>query len=255
MSADFNVASPDTASGSSVTELTTGAYTPGGSDRLLIGVMATGDVSAATHTGMDHPAAGGALTAVGSAVALGTHGRSSVWRLISPAASSATTKGVWGSSQGESAIGGIAYSGVDQTTPIKLSSIVTNTGTVTATTAFTATVNVATVAGEKVFAFAFFHETSAMVNPGATEGAGCTPVYDIEGTQMGGFGACMAVERTASGTSTTMSVDFSAAVNMNGHWSIHAFVINAAAGGGVAKGPPPQLLRNRAARLAVLMGF
>jgi hypothetical protein len=235
MTVAFDSVTPDTESSAGTTTLTSGSWTIAGSDRLLLGVIATGDVTAATHSGMDHPAAGGALASV-SNLAIGTHARLSLWRLIAPAAAANTTKGTWGSSQGEAAIGGVSYTGVDQATP--LGTPVTNTGTVTSSTAFSASVNVTTVVGDLVFAVVFFHDTASQVNVAVAVAGGATGRYDIEGTQIGGFGALQCMELVATSTTTTMQADFSAATNMQGHWGIiAAVVINAASGGGPVKAP------------------
>jgi hypothetical protein len=229
MAITYDSVTPDTESSAGTTTLTSGSWTIAGSDRLLLGIIATGDVSAATHSGMDHPAAGGALTSV-SNLAISTHARLSLLRLIAPAAASNTTKGDWGSSQGEACIGGVSYAGVDQTTP--LGTPVTNTGTINTTTAFSASVDITTVVGDLVFAVAFYHEGAEARNPAVAPAGGATGRYEIEGTQIGGWGAMQCIELIASGTTTTMQADFSASLNMNGAWGIIAVVVNAAGGGG-----------------------
>lgn len=228
----YDSVTPDTESAAGTTTLTSGAWTIAGADRLLIGVIGTGDLTGSNPTGMDHPAAGGALTQIGATLSIGTHAKLSTWRLIAPAAASNTTKGTWAASQGEACIGGVSYTGVDQTTPAGTS--VTATGAVTTAT-FTATAPaLTTVVGNLCFAVAFFHETGSPGATGATPGGGATGRYDIEAAQIGGWGALQCAEFVATGTSTVMSVDFSDAVARNGSWGIIAFVVNAAAGGGGA---------------------
>jgi hypothetical protein len=228
MAITYDSVTPDTESSAGTTTLTSGSWTITGSDRLLLGVIGTGDVSSAAHSGMDHPAAGGALTQVGSTLAVGTHANLSLWRLIAPATSANTTKGTWAGSQGEACIGGVSYTGVDQTTPV--GTAVTNTGAVSATTAFSATVNVTTVVGDLVFAVAFFHEVSNPRNPAVAPAGGATGRYDIEGAQVGGWATMQCMELVATGTTTTMQADFSSALNMGGDWGIIAVVVNAAGG-------------------------
>lgn len=229
MAVAFDAVTPDTASGAGTSTLTSGSWTIAGSDRLLIGIIATGDTAAAGHSGMDHPAAGGALTQIGSTLALGVHGNLSAWRLIAPAASSNTTKGTWASSQGEATIAGVSYTGVDQTTPINISSIATATGQCDGSGVGTATVNVTTSPGDLVFAAVWQHNQSAATAPLVAPAGGSTGRYETEGAQIGSYGALQCIELVASGTTTTMSVDITSAdATPFGNWGIIAFVVNAA---------------------------
>jgi hypothetical protein len=224
MAVAYDSVCPDTASGSSATELTSGAWTISGSDRVVLGVIATGDVTGQNPSNMDHPTAGGALTQAGSTVSLGTHGKLSLWRRVAPTTGSNTSHGAWAASQGENCIGLVSYTGVDQTTPLGTPATA-NANISGPVASFTATVNITTVVGDTVFAVAFFHETSTNSVPQATPAGGSTGRYEVEGAQMGGFGAVQCIELVATGTTTTMSVDFTG-TNMRGDWGMIAVVLH-----------------------------
>lgn len=244
MAIAFDNVCPDTESSAGTTQLTTGAWTIAGSDRVVFGVIASGDASGANPTSMDHPTAGGALTQVGSTLNVGSHARLSLWRRIAPSTGSNTSHGDWAASQGEACIGMVSYTGVDQATPV--GTPVTATGNVNIQTAFTATVNITTVVGDLVFAVAFYHEVSFSSSTTATPAGGSTGRYDIEATQIGGWGAMQCIELVATGTTTTMSVDFADASLRTGDWGIIAVVINDVAGGQ----PPRTIHQSRLRRAA-----
>lgn len=178
---------------------------------------------------------GDALTQIGSTLTVSANARLSAWRLIAPSAESNTSYGNWAASQDECSIGMVSYTGVDQTTPV--GTPVTNTGSSGSGTSVTATVDVTTTVGQTVFAVAFVNlSSSADTTITAAPGTGCTERYDIDGSQLGGWSALGAVERVATGTTTTVSVDFSWSVLDVASWGIIAFVVNASAGAAVTPG-------------------
>lgn len=230
MAVAFDNVTPDTASAAGVSTLTSGAWTIAGLNRLLLGFIATGDVAGQNPSGMDHPAAGGPLTQVGSTLSIGTHAKLSAWRLIAPPTGSNTTKGTWAATQGEACIGGVSYTGVDQTTPVVIASVATATGANDGSGNATATVNVTTNAGDLVVACAFTHNTSSATGPLAAPAGGSTGRYDVEGAQIGSFAAVQVIELVATGVSTAMTVNFTSSdTSPNGGWGIIAFVVKTAA--------------------------
>jgi hypothetical protein len=224
MAIAYDNVSPDTSTGAGATELTTGAWTVSGSNRCIIGFIFTNGGTGSTHNSFNHPAAGGVFTQVGSQFNVDANKRLSMWRRVAPDTGSNTSKGVWGNTQDECCIGAVSYTGVDQITPA--GTPVTASGTTPGTTA-TATVDVTTVAGDLVFAVAFVTNSFASSNISATPAGGSTGRYDVEGSgSMGGFAAVQAIELVASGTTTTMSVDFATLPGTGGFWGIMAVVIN-----------------------------
>lgn len=232
MTIAYDNLSPDTSSTGNVASLTSGSWTMGsGSNRLLLGFIGTGAGSVASHTGMKWGGSGGtALTIVGSRLNIGSFWQLSAWRLIAPASGSSTLYGNWAGAQDESAIGGVSYSGCDQSTPV--GTAVTATGSSTAAQA-----TVTTVAGDVVIAAVWTGATSAF-NPTFTPvGPSATARYDIAGSQLGFEGMCL-VEAVATGTSTTVG----ATISTSATWGVIAFLVKAASAGGPANNPAAALL-------------
>lgn len=234
MAIAYDSVSPDTSTAAGASTLTSGAFTIAGSDRLLLGFMAAAASSGrATHSEMRRGNSGGTLlTQIGSTLDVGTGGRLSTWRLIAPAAASDTIYGLLSDSDDEVAIGGVSYTGVDQTTPV--GTPVTNTGTIVGSASGNMTVAVTTVSGDVVVA-AFWVVATTAANPDLTPNGTPTPTgrYDIETTQLG-FEALQVQEVVATGTSTTVSCQYSSGGAFSGDWGVIAFVVNAAAGGSSA---------------------
>jgi hypothetical protein len=222
----YDSVSPDTSTGAGATTLTTGAWTVSGSERCIIGFIFTNGGTGSTHTNFDHPAASGPFVQIGAQFNVDTNKRFSMWQGVAPPTGSNTSKGTWGNTQDECCIGAVSYTGVRQVVPVGIP--VTANGTTSGTTA-TATVNITTVVGETVFAVAFVTNSFTSSNIAATPAGGSQGRYDVEGSgSMGGFAAVQAIELVATGTTTTMSVDFSTLDSGGGFWGIMAVVINAA---------------------------
>lgn len=236
MAIAYDSVSPDTSTAAGASTLTSGAFTISGSDRLLIGVTAAAAASGrATHSGMKWRGSGGtALTQIGSTLDVGTGGRLSTWRLIAPDAVSDTIYGLLSDSDDEVAIGGVSYTGVDQTTPV--GTPVTNTGTIVGSASGNMTATVTTTAGDLVVAVFWLVATSA-ANPDLTPNGTPTPTgrYDIETTQLG-FEALQVQEVVATGTSTTVSCQYSSGGSFSGDWGVIAFVVNASGGTQITPG-------------------
>jgi hypothetical protein len=226
MGVAYDSVSPDTSTGAGATTLTTGAWTVSGTERCIIGFIFTNGGTGSTHTNFDHPAAGGAFTQIGSQFNVDANKRFSMWRLVEPPTGSNTSKGTWGNTQDECCIGAVSYTGVHQSAPV--GSPVTASGTTPGTTA-TATVDITTVVGETVFAVAFVTNSFTSSNIAATPAGGSQGRYDVEGSgSMGGFAAVQAIELVATGTTTTMSVDFATLPGTGGFWGIMAVVVKEA---------------------------
>jgi hypothetical protein len=235
MAISYDNVSPDTSTGAGASQLTTGTWTVSGTDRCIIGFIFTNGGTGSTHNSFDHPAAGGAFTQIGSQFNVDANKRLSMWRRVAPATGSNDSKGVWSNSQDECCIGAVSYTGVDQTTPAGTTA--TASGTTPGTSA-TATVNISTAVGDFVFAVAFVTNSFTSSNNQATPAGGSTGRYEVEGSgSMGGFAAVQAIELVATGTTTTMSVDFTGLPGTGGFWGIMAAVINDAAPAEVTQVP------------------
>lgn len=232
MAIAYDNVSPDTATQVAGTSLTSAAWTIAGSDRLLFGFIGTAaGGGGAAHSGMKWGGSGGtALTQIGSTLTVGSPGRLSAWRLIAPTAASQTLYGNWAASQDESCIGGVSYTGVDQTTPVGTPA--TNTGSFAGVTSGNATVNVTTVSGDLVVA-CFWVVAQSAADPQMTPNGTPTPTgrYECEGAQLT-YEALQVQEVVATGTTTTVSCQYSSGAAFSGDWGVIAFVVNAAAGGG-----------------------
>lgn len=231
MAIAYDNVSPDTSSTANVASLTSAAWTIAGSDRCLFGFIGTGTGgTATTHTEMRwNGSSGTLLSQIGTTLSVGTPGRLSAWRLIAPTAASQTLYGLWAAAQDETAIGGVSYTGVDQTTPVGTPA--TNTGTITGSASGTMSVTISTTAGQKVLAV-FWVVTTSAADPQLTPSGTPTPTgrYEIEGAQLG-FEAMQVQEVDATGTSTTVSCDYSSGAAFSGSWGAIAFVVNEAVGG------------------------
>lgn len=99
-----------------------------GSDKFLMGFIASGDGSPADPSGIKWGGSGGTgLTKQGSTLGIGPYGKLSLYTLVAPADQTSTVYYYWPSAQGEAASGAILLTGANQSTP--LGTIATNTGT------------------------------------------------------------------------------------------------------------------------------
>lgn len=232
MAIAYDNLSPDTSSTGNVANLTSGSWSISGSDRVLFGFIGTGTGgTAATHSAMRWNGSGGTdLTQIGSTINAGAGGRVSAWRLVAPTAASQTLYGLWSTNQDETAIGGVSYTGVDQTTPVGTPS--TNTGVITGSASGTMSVTITTAVSDVVVAV-FWMTCTTAANPTLTPSGTPTPTgrYEVEGATLG-YEAMQVQEVVATGTSTTVSCDYSSGGAFSGDWGAIAFVVNAASGGG-----------------------
>lgn len=227
MAIAYDNVSPDTV-GSAVTSVTSSAWSiAAGADRILVGFLASVDASPAAHSGMKWGGAGGtALTQVGSTYSAGLYTRLSAWRLIAPTAASQTLYGNVAASQGYLAAAGLSYSGVDQTTPTGTTA--TNSGSVTNSFGFDATVTIATAVNDVVlacFVIVDGNGSTPLMTPNGTPAS--TGRYDNESA----IYSIQAQEVVATGTSTTVSCNIApTASNITGDWGAFALILNPVAG-------------------------
>ena len=219
-------------SGTSVSNLTTSAWTIAGSDRLLVAGMGWGDGTPGNYTAIKWGGSGGtSLTQVGSTVAGGSFHKVAMARLIAPTAASQTLYGEISAAAAAMAVGGVSFTGVDQTTPLGTSA--TNSGTGSDTT-FTPTVNVSSATGEVVIDIAY---------GGSDDGTGTTLTISA------GTGQTMRWEQESIATfdAGTMSTEAGAATVTMSHtftfnnfqpwaWGIIGVGIKEAAAGAAAPG-------------------
>ena len=211
--------------GTAVANLTTGAWTIAGSDRVLIAGMGWSDGTPATYTSIKWGGSGGtALTQIGSTLASGSFHRVAVARLIAPTAASQTLYGEVSAAQGEFCLGGVSFTGVHQTTPVGTEATATGSGT---GTTFTATVDVSSAADEVVIDMAYGGSTSNAGTQTIAVGAGQTMRWEQE--SIGTFQA--GTQSTEPGAaSVTMSEDYTITSSAYA-WGI--------IGVGIKPAPPP----------------
>ena len=97
-----------------------------GSNRALFVCLNTDPNIAVSHIKLD----GVAFTEISGTVRTGV-GRNSIWYLMSPASGAGTITITWGASAGYVGMSAISFTGVDQTTPVNTSNIVSSYNTVT----------------------------------------------------------------------------------------------------------------------------
>lgn len=260
MAIAFDSADPsdaNSASGAGTTSLTSTNFTiSSGANRVAIGFDCTGDSTGANPTGMKWQGSSGtALTQHGATLSIGTHAKLSTWKLTAPAAAVGAAYGNWSATQGEACIPMVAYTGVDQTTP--LGTAATAVGNTDAAGNATATVNITTVVGDLVVAAVFLHNAATSSNPTIAANQG-TERYKAQTTAIGGFGAVVVWDFVATATTTTMSAAIASAEHgLTNAWGITAAVVNPAAGGGgsAAADGYQSLNRNRPGRGPYSLGL
>lgn len=209
-------------SGANVASLTTASWTISGTNRYLIGGAASGAGTRTNVSSMKWGGSGGAdLTLIGSQRDVDPYWRMSQWGRVAPAASTTTFYAAWSSNQDETAMGAIAFEGVDQSTPIGTQAFATGTTT-------NPSLNVTSVAGDEVVDLVW--AVAAVVdNHTIAATAGQTSRVEVEGTDLG-FEALGMSHKPAVGTSTTMSwTNSNAGTNGWGHLGVP---LKTAAGGG-----------------------
>lgn len=146
--------------------------------------------------------------------------KASLWRLVSPSATTATVRASWGSNQSERLVAVWVGTGIDTTTPN--GTIAQNTGTTAAvssgaitTTSGSLVVMLATLLSGSGTPLSFNSPSGTERNEGSTSG---TP-FDTSATQ----------DTTAAGTSTTMTWTISSTPSS---WASFGFQVNDATGGG-----------------------
>jgi hypothetical protein len=209
-----------------VASLTTSSFTIGGSDRYLVAGVCSGAGTPVNPTEARWGGSGGTLmTKESTTLDVGATFKTSMYRLLAPTAQTSTLYCLWPSNQDETALGGISFTGVDQTTPVRSSASATGTGS--------PTVNVTTVADDMVVDVMWAGEATGTSTTLAVGGSQTSRI-EIEGTDLGGFEALGMSHETATGTSVTMSWTITDATTNN--WGIRALpLIPAAAAGGGAR--------------------
>lgn len=220
--------------GTAVANLTTGAWTIAGSDRLLVAGLGWADGSPPTYSAIKWGGSGGTtLTQVGSTLSAGSFHRVAMARLIAPTAASQTLYGEVSGTTGELCVGGVSFTGVEQTTPLGTAS--TNTGSGSGTN-FTATVDVTSASDEVVIDVAYAGTTSGG-NGSCTVAVGAGQTMRWEQENISNFSAGTQSTEPGAGT-VTMSEAFTFGITDAYAWGIIGVGIKPAAGGGGGGGGP-----------------
>lgn len=200
------------------TTLESASFAVGGSNRVLYVFVATGAGTPVAPSAVKWGGSGGvSLSQIGTTIDHHANGKFSLWRLIAPAAQTATVHVTWPSAQDERYFIAYAAKDADQTTPnntVAQASGSSNTPSVAATS----------VAGDLVICGATFLDTGGTSETLSTTD---TSRQEIEGADLV-FEGMGVSEKTATGTSTTMSWT----ISDPDPWGIFALAINGAAAGG-----------------------
>jgi hypothetical protein len=205
------------------TILETGAFTAGGSNRVLYVLAGSGAGTPVDPSAVKWGGSGGAsLTKLGATLDMGSNAKASLWRLIAPATGSNTVHVTWGSAQDERWVIAVQVQDADQTTPNN--TVATATGT-NASPTVTAT----SVSGDLVLDFVSFLDIggqSFQLTDDVPDS-----LQELEGAGgISAFEGAGASRETAAGTSTTCSWTVGGTL-AGGGWSIFALAVNAAAAG------------------------
>lgn len=225
--------------GSGVTSLETASFTISGSNRYaVVNVSGSAGTPAAPSAIKIGGSGGTSCSLDANNGTFSTYGFIAVGTLVAPPTGSQTAYASWGSTQDEAAICAVTYTGVDQATP--KGTTATNSGTGTASTV-TATVNVSTTSGDVVVdCVAGYHQAPDT----ATIVAGAGQNNREEEESIDGYTAIGISDETATGTTTTMSWDFTFGTSNVYAWATRAFVLNAASAGGAIQGTLSVTLAN-----------
>ena len=210
---------------------TTGSISPSGSNRAIFGSVACVEFGGApTIVEMRHGGSGGTLmTRLGSDLGwINTDdAEHAVFGDASGPTGSTTLYADWDLTPLQSAMGGVCYTGVDQTTPF--SGLVSATPVFTAaTTSVVASVTVTGCSVGQVIVASVFGLADAVNLAAFSAVAGTTiRTSDITNTYMG----VAFLEKVATGSSETLEVNVNTAASSGIYWSARGVRINDVAGG------------------------
>lgn len=189
-----------------------------GSDLLLLGHACSGDYTGLAPSAVKWGGSGGTDLSKVADQSIATNFNATLWQLKAPTVQTSTAYSLWPSNLGELGLIGVAYSGVDQTTPTGTVAVATGTGTTAPS------VNVSSVAGDIVVGFCYVGSTGGGIT---SLTSGQTERQNIVTLGGAGYEAMSASETTASGTTTTMSWTASKSVS----WVAIGVALKAAAAG------------------------
>lgn len=202
----------DLSSTSNVSSLTSGNMTVSGSNKLLIGAIASGAGSTADPSGIKWGGSGGtAFTKQGNTLTVGPYGKMSIYTLVAPSDQTSTVYYYWPSAQDETVGGTLLLTGVDQST--SLGTVATNSGTNNTTQP---SVTVSSEVGDLVIAACWMVDTSAGSRT-ITAASGGTVRYDVS---MPAYEFFVIEEKEATSTSTTMNFTISGAASSEIAWGV-----------------------------------
>lgn len=201
------------------TSLETASFALGGTDRVLYVLAGSGAGSVVAPSAVRWGgAAGTMLTQISTSLQFSTYGIMEIWRLIAPAAQTATVYASWPSSQDERWLIGVALEGAHQTTPNPTPDEDSGTG-------YFPSLDVAATAGDFVLGF-----LSGLDQGGSspTVTSSQTSIQELEAGAISAYEVAAASYTTAAGNPETMDWSMS-----NGFsWGAIGFPVAESAGGG-----------------------
>lgn len=231
----FSTTHADLSSTSNVSSLTSGSMAVSGSNKLLLGAIASGAGSPVAPSGVKWGGSGGTdLTKQGSTVSVGPYGRLSIYSLVAPTDQTSTVYYYWPSAQDETVGGTLLFTGVDQSTP--LGTVATNTGTNNTTQP---SVTVSSAVDDLVIAVCWMVDTSGQSRT-ITAASGGTVLYDVS---MPIYEFFVIESKVATSTSTTMNFTISGSASNEIAWGVIGVAVKGAGGGGASASLPPEISR------------
>lgn len=214
-----------------VADGTTGSYTPGGDDRAVFGTIVCGGFSGLPSiTELRYGGSTGTvIDRVGSDLSwVGGNGSHGVFAEAPGPTGSTTLFGDWAGNPLQSAIAALHYSGVDQTTPFSGHVDATPTFANAVTTTVASVTVTGCTAGQTIVA-AVGALSDGVVLSAFTAVSGTTlRVSDVTGTFVG----VAMLEKVATGSSETLSVNVNGASSAGLYWTARGARVNDAAASG-----------------------
>ncbi len=193
----------DLYSEANVSSLTSGSWSVSGSNRLLLAFPASGAGTPVNPNSVKWGGSGGtSLTQQGSTIDIGPYGKLSLFSLVAPTAQTATSYYSWSSAQDETCGGMLAFTSVNQSTP--LGTVATSTGA--GTTTLSPSINVSSVAGDLVVGACWFIDSDGETNDRTITAPSGTVIYDVD---VGVHEFLLVQSVVATGSTTTLTFNIS----------------------------------------------
>lgn len=212
---------------------TTGSFSPSGGDQAIFGTIVCGGFAglpSITSLQYDN-SSGTTITRIGSDLSwVGGNGSHAIFGLAPGETGTKALYGDWAGTPLQSAIAGISYSGVDQTTPFEGFVDATPTFVNAVTTTVASVTVTGCTAGQTVVAAVGALSDGVVLSAFSAVSGTTLRVSDVTGTFVG----VAMLEKVATGSSETLSVNVNGSSSAGIYWTVRGARVNDAAGGGTS---------------------